>query len=126
MKKISGRYSKIKIKDKAHYNRPKRNISKFPNKYLFIPLIASNIILLIIIANMVYKNNKNNNNNISKDDNEFKLNLDNLDKFETDVYNKIKGILKQKRCSLMWKNQRKFLNGLVRKFKPKKILELGV
>ena len=26
----------------------------------------------------------------------------------------------------MWKNQRKFLNGLVKNFKPKKILELGV
>ena len=26
----------------------------------------------------------------------------------------------------MWGNQREFLNGIVRKFKPKKILEIGV
>ena len=26
----------------------------------------------------------------------------------------------------MWDNQREFLNGLVRKFKPKKVLEVGV
>ena len=29
-------------------------------------------------------------------------------------------------CSRMWGNQREFLNGVVRKFKPKKILEIGV
>ena len=29
-------------------------------------------------------------------------------------------------CSHMWDNQREFLNGLVRKFKPKKVLEVGV
>ena len=97
MRKRYGKYSKIKIKDKAYYSKPKSKISKFPNKYLFIPLIASNIIFLIIIVNMLYKNNKN--NNISKDDNEFKLNLDNLDKFEINVYNKIKDILNQKKCS---------------------------
>ena len=50
-----------------------------------------------------------------------------LDKYETNIYynlNKTKFI--EKRCSQMWDNQREFLNGVIRKFKPKKILEIGV
>jgi predicted O-methyltransferase YrrM len=30
------------------------------------------------------------------------------------------------RCSRMWGNHKEFLNGVVRKFKPKKVLEIGV
>ena len=58
-----------------------------------------------------------------------KTNLDkfvNLDKFEIDVYNRIKKIIETKKCSIMWKNQKEFLNGVIRKFKPEKIIELGV
>ena len=49
-----------------------------------------------------------------------------LDKYETHIYKKIKSKLKTNKCSLMWENQREFLNGVVRKFRPIKILEIGV
>ena len=49
-----------------------------------------------------------------------------LDKYETFVYNNIKETLLKSKCSIMWNNQREFISGIIRKFKPKKILELGV
>ena len=42
------------------------------------------------------------------------------------IYENIKKKLLSKNCSRMWANQREFLNGVVRKFRPKKIIELGV
>lgn len=50
----------------------------------------------------------------------------NLDKFEVNIFNKIKDNLANAKCSRMWSNQRQFLNGVVRNFKPKKVLEIGV
>ena len=49
-----------------------------------------------------------------------------LDKYETNIYNNIKNKILGFPCEEMWDNQREFLNGVVRKFKPKKILEIGV
>ena len=49
-----------------------------------------------------------------------------LDKYEVSIYKNIKGKMLSQNCSRMWANQREFLNGVVRKFRPKKILELGV
>jgi predicted O-methyltransferase YrrM len=49
-----------------------------------------------------------------------------LDKFETHIFNNIKDKLDKYRCSRMWNNQREFLNGVIRKFRPKKIVEIGV
>jgi predicted O-methyltransferase YrrM len=49
-----------------------------------------------------------------------------FDKFEVNIFNKIKDSLAKAKCSRMWANQRQFLNGAVRKFKPKRVLELGV
>ena len=49
-----------------------------------------------------------------------------LDLYETNIFNKIKEKLKKYKCSVMWANQPQFLNGVIRKFKPKKILEIGV
>lgn len=49
-----------------------------------------------------------------------------FDKYEVDIYNKIKEKYMQSACSEMWANQREFLNGILRKYKPKKILEIGV
>ena len=49
-----------------------------------------------------------------------------FDKYETDIYMKIKELIIKTKCCIMWGNQREFLNGIIRKFKPKKILELGV
>lgn len=49
-----------------------------------------------------------------------------FDKYETNIFNNIKHKLKNTKCSKMWGNQREFINGIIRKKKPKKILELGV
>ena len=49
-----------------------------------------------------------------------------FDKYEVNIYNKIKEKFEKAQCSEMWANQREFLNGIIRKFKPKKILEIGV
>ena len=49
-----------------------------------------------------------------------------FDQYETKIYNTIKNKLIESNCSLMSGNQREFLNGIIRKFKPKKIVELGV
>jgi hypothetical protein len=49
-----------------------------------------------------------------------------LDKYETDIYNNIKDKIIGFPCNQMWGNQREFLNGVVRRFRPKKIVEIGV
>ena len=50
-----------------------------------------------------------------------------FDQFETNIYNDIKQKFLDSGCGkLMWRNQREFLNGVVRKFRPKKLLEIGV
>lgn len=49
-----------------------------------------------------------------------------LDKYENNIYQKIKIKLIKMKCSEMWDNQREFLNGAIRKFRPKKIVEIGV
>ena len=50
----------------------------------------------------------------------------NYETFEVDKFKEIKNKLEQTKCSQMWENQKEFLNGIIRKFKPKKVLELGV
>ena len=49
-----------------------------------------------------------------------------FDKYETYVYDNIKEKLTKTNCSKMWSNQREFLNGIIRKFRPKKVVEIGV
>ena len=49
-----------------------------------------------------------------------------LDNFELNKYFEIKEKLLKTKCSLMGSNQREFLNGVIRKFKPSKLLEVGV
>ena len=49
-----------------------------------------------------------------------------LDKYETYIYSNIKLKLEKNKCSQMWSNQREFLNGVIRKFRPKKIVEIGI
>lgn len=50
----------------------------------------------------------------------------NFEKYETNIYNEIKEKLIKSKCSLMWGNQREFINGIIRIFKPKKLVEIGV
>ena len=49
-----------------------------------------------------------------------------FDKYETYIFKEIKEKLIEAKCSIMWANQREFINGIIRKYRPRKILELGV
>ena len=49
-----------------------------------------------------------------------------FDKYQVNIYNEIKEKLEKSRCSQMWNNQKEFLNGIIRKFRPQKIVEIGV
>ena len=63
----------------------------------------------------------------NNDSNQIKLNdIIKFDEYETYKYNEIKKILIDNGCSQMMDNERKFLNGIIRFSKPKKILEVGV
>ena len=87
-------------------------IQKIKSKLsLKIILILSSLILIKVIKNVI-----------------FSQNLDKIpfDQYETNTFNNIKDKLNHAKCSIMWGNQREFINGIIRKSKPKKILELGV
>ena len=100
-------------------------ISKIPKKQtvkfklsLKILLILSLLILIKVSKNIIFSQN---------------LPLDHItfgkipfDKYETNIFNNIKDKLFKANCSIMWGNQREFINGIIRKVKPKKVLELGV
>ena len=49
-----------------------------------------------------------------------------FENYEANVFAEIKQKIEENNCSQMSMNEREFLNGIVRKFRPKKILELGV
>ena len=108
MKKNLDNYTIIKFGKNNEIKSTKKSFC--PNKYLYI---SSFIILLLIIIFIFSKNYE-------------KMIFENLEQFEPDVYNNIKKIIEENRCSIMWKNQKEFLNGIVRKFKPEKIIEIGV
>ena len=64
-----------------------------------------------------------------KSDNDFIINFKEkiyFDKYGVDKYNEIKSKLLSTNCSQMSGNQREFLNGIIRKFRPHKLLEIGV
>ena len=50
----------------------------------------------------------------------------NLDKYEIPKYNEIKNELISNHCTQMSTKEHHFINGIIRKYKPKKILEIGV
>ena len=103
----------------SNYNIKKTNYSKndFRSNYFsfikFIYILFSIYFIIILLAKIKKERNKDSENYI------------NLDKYEIKIYNKINNN-NFCRCSRMWGNQKEFLNGVVRKFKPKKILEIGV
>jgi len=82
------------------------------------------LIIIIIFKNFdIIKRKEKNKNSFEKnnieEDNIF------LDQFETDIFNKIREKLINTKCAQMWSNQKEFLNGVIRKFRPKKIVEIG-
>lgn len=105
------KYQKIKILGNGNcYN------NKISKKYLII------IFFLIFFTISAFITIKYKNRHQTSVDN---INIY-LDKYETNIYLQIKEKLKNNRCSDMGSNQREFLNGVVRKFRPKKIVEIGV
>ena len=59
--------------------------------------------------------------------NNFKINKKfYFDQYDTYIYEEIKQKIIENDCSSMWVNEREFLNGIIRKIRPKKILEIGV
>jgi hypothetical protein len=101
-------------------NYPEKDFSDRIFTFIKICYILLSIIIIIIIFkkmnNKFYEKesfveNKNTENYLE--------NYLDLDKYEINIYNNInnKDLL---RCSRMWGNQKEFVNGVVRKFKPKK------
>lgn len=96
----------------------KNNIKeKFLNKHK-VYKIFSFILLFIILFFIYFKSLKNFLRNNEKDIY--------LDEYDINSYNFIKTQLEKSKCSIMNENERKFLNGVIRRFKPKKIVEIGV
>lgn len=98
----------------------KRNKSFKPNLRIehYIKYALASLIIILFSLNLLY---------IYFQDKIDKVYEDSfyLDKFETNIYNNIKEKLLKAKCSSMWDNQREFLNGAIRKFRPKKVLEIG-
>ena len=96
---------------------------------LFLILIIIIIVQFFIIINKGEKHCislENNNNKEENNNNNIEENNIFLDKYETHIYEKIREKIEKYKCSQMWVNQKEFLNGVIRKFRPKKIVEIGV
>jgi len=87
---------------------PKMQIIKYK---LSLKIILFLSLLIIVSKNIIFSQ---------------KLNEIPFEQYETNIFNKIKDKLNNIKCSIMWGNQREFINGIIRKRKSKKILELGV
>ena len=111
------------IKLPNNYNKSKTRKSKFKKNYFFIILLSFIAFAFIFLSYKLIKKIIQNNNKTS-----FNLSKDQLyyDLYEVNKYNEIKDKLLANECSQMWANHREFINGVIRKFKPKKILEIGV
>ena len=106
-------------KKKIFKKRKKWNIKKLLNLLLLFILIIIIIFQFFIIINQGEKHI------ISLEKNDTEDNKIFLDQYEIHIYNKIREKIEKYKCSQMWANQREFLNGVIRKFRPKKIVEIG-
>ena len=92
------------------------NIINIEKKNIFLILCF----FAFYLFNFPFRNHKNisiNNDSLEKTD---------LDTFEVYKFYEIRQKLANAHCSQMWANQKEFLNGVIRKFRPKKVVELGV
>ena len=95
--------------------------------FRFIIIIIFIIILKKEIKSIFKKSNDINNKFIINDNNnENSKEKIEYDKFDVDKFNEIKEKYLKARCSEMWDNQSEFINGIIRKNEPKKLLEIGV
>ena len=116
----------VQINNNNANNENNNYLQKDFNNYFnfFIKIIyflVSIFIIKTIFQNMNEKNKKEENIKENRNSENY---LD-LDKYDINIYNNINNN-DLYRCSRMWGNQKEFLNGVVRKFKPKKVLEIGV
>ena len=131
----------LKIKGMKTHKKKKIKKNIIIPKLLFNLIIILFLIFLLLIIFLVYKLlqqngkiinhttisflNKNNNETQNKE-----TNIDEeeiyLDQYETNVFHNIKQKIDDFKCTEMWDNHHEFLNGMIRKFKPKKVLEVGV
>ena len=119
----------IKILQKKKYIKLPNNFKKQRIKdhkyFYFIFLLSFGACIFLFLVYNFIKNMRQNNSQNSTDTIISKEKIY-YDTYEVYKYNEIKNKLITHSCSCMWANQREFLNGIVRKFKPKKILEIGV
>jgi len=108
-------------------NYPTKNFSNYFYSFIKILYILLSIFIITTLfkkMNQEYQKEENFKEFRNSENNNSENFLD-LDKFEVNIYNNINNN-DLYRCSRMWGNQKEFLNGVVRKFKPKKVLEIGV
>jgi hypothetical protein len=86
-------------------------ISKTPKIQIIKSILIFSLFNLIIVSKNIIVSQK----------------LDQIpfDQYETNIFNNIKDKLKNTKCSKMWGNQREFINGIIRKRKPKKNFRIG-
>ena len=116
-KKIYKKASYLKLKNvNFSYSRNKRkNYKKY---FLFIIIIICFLFLIFLIYDLFIKK-------VSKFPSFKPREKIYFDQYDVEKFNEIKDSLENTKCSNMWANQKEFLNGLVRKFKPKKVVEVG-
>ena len=127
---------------KISFEKSSNNCSYTISKLLWCILFLKICTLIYLLINLIYvfKRQKNDNkiiislikqylSNEKSIISSHNINMESeiyLDKYETHIYNNIKNKIIGFPCRQMWGNQREFLNGVVRRFKPKKIVEIGV
>ena len=118
------KYEEVHINNNANMEKSKYLQKEINNCfYSFIKVVYILLSIFIIVTlfknmNQKYQKKENINENIEE-------NFLDLDKYDINIFNNINN-KDLNRCSRMWENQKEFLNGVIRKFKPKKLLELGV
>ena len=100
-----------------HFNRDNRFKHNLKIEH-YIKYVLASLFIIFLSLNLLFMYFQNRVDNVYEDS--FYL-----DKYETKIYNNIKKRLLNSKCSWMWDNQREFLNGVIRKFRPKKVLEIG-
>ena len=126
----------LKVKGIKEHKKKKKKFKKNikTSKLLFISIRIVFLIILCLIIFLVYKLLFQQNRKITIISflNKFKkaVNIAKeeiyLDQYETNVFHNIKQKIDDFKCTEMWDNHHEFLNGMIRKFKPKKVLEVGV
>jgi len=127
---------------KINFERNSNNFTFGISKSLWYYLFLKIFVLLCLFVNLIYEFNRqkkdikiiislikrylSNEQSIISTNDKNTVSEIYLDKYETDIYNNIKSKIISFPCKQMWDNQREFLNGAVRRFKPKKIVEIGV